>query len=116
MKNLTFTTFIDRVDDLILKNMENEQFSVEELGRLLFLSPSQTYKKIKNKTGQNPSEYIRNKRLEKSHQLILNTKLSISDIAWNVGFSRPSYFSRSFHDYFGYNPSSLRQDGKNHFC
>lgn len=109
MQNLTFTTFMARVDDLILKNMEKEEFSVEELSRLLFLSPSQTYKKIKNKTGQNPSEYVRNKRLEKSHQLILTTNLSISNIAWNVGFSRPSYFSRSFNDYFGYKPSSLRQ-------
>lgn len=116
MQNFPFITFIERVDNLILKNMEKEEFSVEELGRLLFLSPSQTYKKIKSRTGQNPSEYIRNKRLEKSHQLILTTKLSISDIAWNVGFSRPSYFSRSFNDYFGYTPSSLRQDGKNHFC
>lgn len=97
-----------KVDALIQENIENEEFSVEELGRLLFLSPSQTYKKIKNKTGQNPSEYIRNKRLKKAHQLILTTNLSLSSIAWNVGFTRPSYFSRSFHAFFGYRPSSLR--------
>ena len=97
-----------KVDAVILENMVNEEFSVEELSRLLLLSSSQTYKKIKNKTGQNPSEYIRNKRLEKAHHLILTTNTSIVDISWNVGFNRPSYFSTCFHAYYGYQPSSLR--------
>lgn len=109
MEHRSFNTFLTKVDALILENMENENFSVDELGKLLFLSSSQTYKKIKNSTGQNPSEYIRNKRLEKAHQLILTSNLSLSDIAWNVGFSGPSYFSTSFHSYYGYKPSSLRQ-------
>ncbi len=108
MTHLPLNTFMAKVDGLILENMENEEFSVERLSQLLFLSPSQTYKKIKNKTGLNPSEYIRNKRLEKAHQLILTSDLSLSDIAWNIGFSHLSYFSRSFHCYFGYKPSSLR--------
>lgn len=108
MQQYAYNTFMTKVDDLILENMENDKFSVDELGKLLFLSSSQTYKKIKSKTGQNPSEYIRNKRLEKAHQLILTTDLSLSIIAWNVGFNGLSYFSRTFHSYYGYNPSSLR--------
>lgn len=109
MHNPPFVTFMAEVDALILKNINDEKFSVKELSRLLFLSSSQTYKKMKIKTGQSPSEYIRNKRLEKAHQLILDTNLPLSNIAWNVGFSRPSYFSSSFSAHYGYNPSSLRR-------
>lgn len=102
-------TFLDQVDSLIQENI-GEDLSTEQLADLICLSSSQVYRKIKQKTGYSPSVYIRNKRLEEGIFLIRHSDLTLSQIAYSVGFSCLSYFSSSFSAYYGYPPSELRFD------
>ena len=102
--------FIDQLDDIIIKNLTNATFSIEDLSKMLYLSNSQIYRKIKDKTGLNPSTYIKNKRLAKAYQLITDTDRTITDIAYSVGFNCNCYFSSCFSEHYGFPPSRLRKE------
>jgi len=101
--------FLDKLDSIIEENMGDEHFCVDNLSNLLYLSNSQVYRKVKQKTGLSPSNYIQKKRLEQAVILIQETDLSISQIAYQLGFNTASYFSRCFSEVFGYPPSELRK-------
>ena len=101
--------FIDRLDKVIEDNMADGSFCVDDLRGFLHLCNSQIYRKVKEKTGLSPSNYILKKRLEKAVLLIQETDLSISQIAYQLGFNTVSYFSRCFSVFFGYPPSELRK-------
>ena len=101
--------FIDQLDRIIEEHMTSEQFCVDDLSGLLYLSNSQVYRKIRQQTGVSPSNYILQKRLEKAVDLIENTKTPITQIAYELGFNTASYFSTCFSDFFGYPPSDLRR-------
>ena len=103
-------TFLEQVDTLIQQNITNEDLSTDQLAELLCISSSQVYRKIKHQTGYSPSSYIRNKRLENSKYLIQQSDLSLSEIAYSLGFSCLSYFSRCFSEYYGFPPSNLRTE------
>ncbi|MGM0580879.1 MAG: helix-turn-helix domain-containing protein [Bacteroidota bacterium] len=85
-------------------NLNNEQFGVEELADAIGLSRSQLHRKLKSATGQSISQFIREYRLEKARKLLLQEDFSAAEVAYKVGFNSPSYFSKAFHDYFGYTP------------
>ena len=104
--------FLAQVDAIILDNISNESFTIDDLSNLLHLSNSQVYRKIKEKSGMNPSTYIKTKRLKKAHQLILKTERTITDIAYSVGFNCNTYFSTCFSEYYGFPPSQLRKKWK----
>ena len=72
------------------------------------LGRSQFYRKIKALTNYSPVELLRNLRLKKSHELLLTTDKSISEIAYEVGFSAPAYFTRCYREAFGETPSDRR--------
>ncbi len=100
--------FIDQVRAIVLDNLSNDAFSIQELSEQVLLSQSQVYRKIKTQTGLTPSLYIRKIRLDKAHELIVHSEELLSDIAYQVGFTSLAYFSRCFAKEFGYAPSSLR--------
>lgn len=102
-------TFIEKVEKIILGNIEDEDFSVNELARTLLLSRSQVHRKIKALTGMSTAIYIRSVRLRKSKELLPNEELSISEIAYQVGFKSPVYFSQVFKETFGMSPSATRK-------
>lgn len=101
-------TFIGKVEDIIILNMVNEDFSINDLAQELFLSRSQVHRKIKALTGISTSIYIRSVRLQKAKNLLSSTELSISEIAYQCGFKSPAYFSQVFKDSFGVPPSAAR--------
>lgn len=101
--------FIDSVTDLIKSNLQNEGFGVQDLSEAFALSNSQIYRKIKQQTGYAPTQFIQKIRLEAAYQLIIHSDLLLSDIAYRVGFSTLSYFSRCFSAHYQYPPSSLRE-------
>ena len=101
--------FLERVDHVIYRFMENESFDTSALCRELNLSKMQLYRKIKQASGRSIALYIRLKRLEKAHELLQRTDWSISEIAYQVGFKDPNYFSRVFNEEFGIVPRSLRR-------
>ena len=89
-------SFMDRVDAYVLEHLAIKDL-LSLLSEQLNLSKTQIYRKIKHKTGVSPSIYIRQKRLAIAHQWLLDTDLTISEIAHAVGFQRLSYFSRCFY-------------------
>ncbi len=96
-----------KVIAIIRKNMENTEFSVEELSREVGISRVHLNRKLKETMNISPSNLIRSIRLKQAAYLLINNKVNISEVAYKVGFSTHSYFSNSFHDYFGMTPKEF---------
>ena len=95
------------------KNMSRSELSVEELSRELAMSRAHLYKKILQITGKTPIEFIRIIRLKRAAQLLRASQQNISEIAFQVGFNNPKYFSRYFKEEFGVLPSVYQEkEGK----
>ena len=100
-------TFLIKFRDFIEKNMADSDLSVETIGAELGLSRVQLYRKVKALTGQSPVELLRTARLQKGRELLQTTDKNVSEIAYEVGFTAPSYFTKCFKDEFGISPSDL---------
>ena len=104
-------TFINRLRNSIRQNMGDSDFTVERLGEEVGLSRVQLYRKVKALTGQTPVDLLKKARLERARLLVEKTDKSISEIAYEVGFTAPSYFNKCFKDEFGTSPGALREQG-----
>jgi len=102
-------TFIEQAEALILEHISNEQFGVSELADLMNMSRSNLLRKIKKQTQGSASQFIREVRLQKGMGLLKETELTVSEIAYRVGFSNNSYFIKCFRDYYGYSPGEARK-------
>jgi len=106
-----FTTqesaFLLKFRDFIEKNLADSDLSVETVGAELGLSRVQLYRKVKALTGLSPVELLRTARLQKGRQILETTGKSVSEVAYEVGFTAPSYFTKCFKDEFGISPSDL---------
>jgi signal transduction histidine kinase/DNA-binding response OmpR family regulator len=98
--------FVRQALDIIERNISNPEFSVEELSRELFMSRVALYKKLLALTGKTPIEFIRSIRLKRAAQLLEKSQFTIAEIAYEVGFNNPKYFSRYFKTEFGMLPSA----------
>lgn len=87
------------------QNMQRTELSVEELATELGMSRVHLYKRLKQITGKTPIEFIRVIRLKRAAQLLRESQLNISEIAYRCGFNNPKYFSRYFKEEFGVLPS-----------
>ncbi|MDD4582938.1 MAG: two-component regulator propeller domain-containing protein [Eubacteriales bacterium] len=106
--------FMKQVDNLIDTNYEKEDFDIDELIKRMYISRSLFYDKFKELKAVSPSEYLRIFRMKKAADfLVKNPELSISEIAYKVGYSSPKYFSKSFKKHFNYTPSDYRYNSKN---
>lgn len=101
--------FVHKINSLIEDQLHNEQFGVEELSKTLFMSRMQLHRKLTALSGRSASNYIRNYRIHKSKILLGDRSKSISEVAWDVGFQDPNYFTKSFHKEFGVTPSEFRE-------
>jgi AraC-like DNA-binding protein len=101
--------FVQRLNELINKNLDNSDFSVEELAESLGVSRVQLYRKVKAMMGVSISDYVSNHRLEKAKSKLGNTQLTIAEVAYGCGFSSPSYFSTAFKNKYGVTPASYRR-------
>ncbi|MEM6966181.1 MAG: response regulator, partial [Bacteroidota bacterium] len=101
--------FLQKVIQVIESELENPKLSVADLSQKLHLSPTQLYRKIKAITGLPPTRYIRKFRLRKGLELVRKTPKTIAEIAYDVGFNDPNYFSRAFSEEFGKTPSEFRK-------
>ena len=100
--------FMQRLTDLVNANLSNEEFGVEDLIREMGMSHSYLHRKLKSSTNQTINQFIREVRLNKAKELLLNEDLTASEISYRVGFGSPTYFNKCFHEYFGYAPGELR--------
>lgn len=99
--------FINALFEYTEKSLQTESFNVNNLCMLIGKSRTQLYRKITSLTGKSPNKFIKEVRMRKAWQLLKSKNGNISEIALEVGYSNPSYFSRIFHESFGYTPSEL---------
>ena len=102
--------FIDKFRSVVETHMSNSELSVEEISAEMGLSRVQLYRKVKALTGQTPNEQLRKARLIRGKKLLATTDLTISEVAYKVGFTAPSYFTKCFKDEFGVLPGEARKD------
>ena len=96
--------FIQKFNRAVDDNMYNSDLSVEDIGDIMLLSRVQLYRRVKAMTGKSPVEIIRERRLKRANLLLADTSLSVSEIAYRVGFASPSYFTKCYKDFFGHSP------------
>lgn len=115
-KNLTFgerkenvaeidKSFISKFRNLIELKLIDSDLNVDEIGKNLGLSRVQLYRKIKSLTNYAPNELVRIIRLKSAEQMIINSEKTVSEIAYDTGFSSPSYFTKCFKEYFNESPT-----------
>ncbi|TVQ13176.1 MAG: response regulator, partial [Balneolaceae bacterium] len=97
--------FLVRVSELILQHMDDAGFDTAAMAKELFMSRMQLHRKLLAVTGQSPGEFVRSTRLKKAADLLMEKRLSITQIAYEVGYSSPSQFTRAFSRHFNCSPS-----------
>lgn len=101
--------FLNIVNKCIKDNIDNPELNVEMLSNSVNLSKSQLTRKMNSMAGVSPAKYIQDFRLNIAYKLLKESELSVSEIAYQTGFSDPKYFSRNFKSKFGNNPSKIRE-------
>jgi signal transduction histidine kinase/AraC-like DNA-binding protein len=101
--------FINEFTAIVEKNLSNEKFSIEDIYREIGISKVQLYRKVKALIGFNINDYILNVRMQKAKYLLTDRQLSISEVAYRVGFSSQAYFSTVFKSKFSMTPSEYRE-------
>jgi len=99
--------FIQKVLTIIDKHMADPDFSVEALSSELFMHRAAIYRKMMAITGRSPLEFIRKERLKRGSQLLGKSQMTVSEIAYQVGFNNPKKFSQYFKEEFGLTPSQF---------
>jgi len=102
------SVFITRFKNVVEARLADSEFSVEDLAADMNLSRVQLYRKVKSVTGSTPVELLRTARLKRAYQLLITTDKSISEVAYQVGFTAPSYFTKCFKEEYGQLPGDLR--------
>lgn len=100
--------FYSRLMGIINEEMSKPELNIDTLASRMGMGRSQLYRKVKALTNYSPLELLRKIRLTKARELITTTDKPISEIAYEVGFSAPAYFTRVFREMFDESPSELR--------
>lgn len=106
----TSNSFLQEAETIVLDHLSDEQFGVSELAEKLHMSRSSLHRKIKKQLDSSASQFIREIRLEKAAQLLFDTEYTSSEVAYEVGFSSISYFTKCYREYFGYPPSETKNN------
>ena len=101
--------FMRRIMDFVEKNISNADVNIGDMAEAAAVSRSGLQRKIKQMMGVTPLDFLREARIKRACQLLENSNKSISDIAYECGFSDPKYFSRSFKTSTGKSPSDYRR-------
>ena len=108
-QDLRESAFLRKLNDIINEHLNDSTLSIEELGNYMVMSRVQLYRKVKAITGYSPVEVVRKQRLLRAHSLLQSTDKTISEIAYEVGFADPSYFTKCFKDEYGMLPGEVRK-------
>lgn len=101
--------FVDKATKYIETHLDDTDLSVEQMASAIGVSRVQLYRRLVSVTGKTPSEFIRLIRLRHAERLLAESQLTISEIAYQVGFSSQRYFSKCFKDLYGYMPSQYKR-------
>ena len=99
--------FVSRFKALVEEKMRDAELNVEDLGKDMGLSRVQLYRKLKSLTNYAPNELLRQARLKKAASLLASSEMTIAEIAYEVGFSSPSYFTKCYKEQFGESPTDF---------
>ena len=97
--------FVEKFRTIIQGNLGNSGLNVETISHEMGISRAQLYRKIKSITGISPNDIIREARMKRADRLLETTDKSVSEIAYEVGFSSPSYFTKCYREFFGRTPN-----------
>jgi AraC-like DNA-binding protein len=100
--------FLQKIRSVVEANLSDPDFEMPQLERALGMSRSQIYRKVKALTGKSPSLFIRSIRLHHGRRLLQTTDLTVSEIAYEVGYSALNNFSDAFLEEFGERPGKAR--------
>lgn len=106
------TIFAETLNEAIRRNMSNPNLKMDDLGDEMGLSRVQLYRKVKAITGLTPVELLRQIRLQQGYVLLITTNKTVAEIAFEVGFNTPGYFSKCFKEQYGKLPMDLRDSTK----
>lgn len=99
--------FLKQLQAIIQKNLSDSEFGVEDMGQQIGLSRVQLYRKVKAMTGSSVVDLLRKARLAKARRLLETRSMSVSEVAYEVGFSAPSYFTKCFKEEYGMLPGDV---------
>lgn len=99
--------FLHQLHAIIQKNLSDSEFGVEDVGKEIGLSRVQLYRKVKAMTGSSVVDLLRKARLAKAKRLLESRSMSVSEVAYEVGFSAPSYFTKCFKEEYGMLPGEV---------
>ena len=99
--------FLKQLQAIIQKNLSDSEFGVENMGQQIGLSRVQLYRKVKAMTGSSVVDLLRKARLAKARRLLETRSMSVSEVAYEVGFSAPSYFTKCFKEEYGMLPGDV---------
>ena len=105
--------FLQSVFEYVYENLDNPQLSVELLSSHLSISRTSLYNRLLEFSGMSPVDFIRSVRLERAANLLEKNSNSISEIAYETGFSNPNYFTKVFKAKYKMTPSEYIQAQKN---
>ena len=99
--------FLKQLQAIIQQNLSDSEFGVEDMGQQIGLSRVQLYRKVKAMTGSSVVDLLRKARLAKARRLLETRSMSVSEVAYEVGFSAPSYFTKCFKEEYGMLPGDV---------
>jgi AraC-like DNA-binding protein/tetratricopeptide (TPR) repeat protein len=102
--------FIHVLTDIVIRNLKNENFGIKDLAKEAGLSISTLNRRLNKIAGKSGNQFIRELRLRKAHEMLLEKSVNVSEVSYAVGFSSPAYFSTCFHEYFGYPPKDVSKN------
>jgi TolB-like protein/AraC-like DNA-binding protein len=102
-------TLLNKITEIVLDNLQDENFSVEQLAEKAGMSRTTLHRKIKNLKKVSLSRFIREIRLQKAMELLREEEGTVAEIAFRVGFGSPTYFIKCFHDHYGFPPGELKK-------
>ena len=102
--------FLDKTTKIVLHNISNPDFALEDIIREIGIGRSQFYRKISSITGQNPSNFIRTIRLKYASELLLTKQYSIKELTHLCGFNSSAYFTKTFKELFGMTPTQFAEE------
>lgn len=100
-------SFLERFKELVEQRLSDSNLTVEELGTQMGMSRVQLYRKLKALTNYSPNELLRIARLRRAAHLLASTEKTVAEVAYETGFASPSYFTRSYKEYFGESPTDF---------
>jgi signal transduction histidine kinase/DNA-binding response OmpR family regulator len=102
--------FLQKVRSAVEAQLTDPEFDIAELAKKVNMSRSQLFRKLKALTDKSPSLFVRSIRLQQARSLLISSDLNISQVAYEVGFNDPAFFSRTFQEEYGTSPSEFRKE------